>query len=389
MGATISPATRAALTALSSAQGQIDQLQTRLATGKRVNAPTDDPTAYFLAAGLTSRANSLNALMSGITNSKAAITAANNGLTAIKSLLASAQTVANQALQSTQSLVTVSGNNTSALTTASTIASGGGSATRFKAGDIVTVSDGTTTATYTAVANDTVQTFLNAINNTANLKVTASLNASGQIQLAATSNVNVTVGATVNGAGGGTLNGIIGLTAGATNYTTNTVRAGLATQFNSLLTQIDQAAADAGFNGVNLLTGSSASVVLNETGTSTLTITGSSATASALGVSSAGNTWQLDTNINTALTAVSNGLTSLQGISTSIGSMATVMQTRIDFNKAMADTLNDGADALTTTDTNEDSAALLALQTRQQIAAASLSLTRGGDTTVLRLFGIA
>ena len=65
------------------------------------------------------------------------------------------------------------------------------------------------------------------------------------------------------------------------------------------------------------------------------------------------------------------------------------MQTRIDFNKSMMDTLNAGADSLTAADSNEDSAALLALQTRQQIAATSLSLTRGGDTSVLRLFGLS
>ena len=68
--------------------------------------------------------------------------------------------------------------------------------------------------------------------------------------------------------------------------------------------------------------------------------------------------------------------------------MATIMQTRVDFNKSMVDTLNTGADSLTANDMNADSAALLALQTRQQIAATSLSLTRGGDTSVLRLFGL-
>jgi len=44
---------------------------------------------------------------------------------------------------------------------------------------------------------------------------------------------------------------------------------------------------------------------------------------------------------------------------------------------------------LTANDPNEDGAALLALQTRQQVAATSLSFTRGGDTSVLRLFGLS
>ena len=113
---------------LSSMSSEIGKLQTRLASGKRVNNPTDEPGAYFMAAGLTSRASAINNLMSGITNAQSAITAANNGIAAIKSLLNSAQTVANQALQYSQSLVTVTGTNSSAFTTASTIASTSGSA---------------------------------------------------------------------------------------------------------------------------------------------------------------------------------------------------------------------------------------------------------------------
>ena len=53
-----------------------------------------------------------------------------------------------------------------------------------------------------------------------------------------------------------------------------TVRAGLATQFDAIRTQIDQLAADAGFNGINLLGGNNLTVTLNETGTSSVTITG-------------------------------------------------------------------------------------------------------------------
>jgi flagellin len=314
------------------------------------------------------------------------VTAANKGITAIQSLLTSAQTVANQALSSAQALVTVSGSNTNALATTSTIATTLGSATRFKAGDTVTVNDGTTTATYTAANGDTVQTFLNAISAVGALKATASLNSNGQIQIAATSNTSLTIGGTTTGTG--TLSSVVSLVVGTTNYTTNTVRSGLATQFDSLRSQIDQAASDAGFNGVNFLTGSSSTVTFNETGTSKIVISGSLATSTALGVSASTNSFQLDTDINTALSNITKALSSLQAISTTIGSMATIMQTRVDFNKAMVDTLNTGADTLTSNDMNADSATLLALQTRQQIAATSLSLTRGGDSSALRLFGL-
>jgi hypothetical protein len=386
---TLSPAARLTLTALTSMQSQIGVVQNRLASGKRVNQPIDNPTSYFLAAGLAGRASAIGALTTGITSAQGAVTAANNGIAAIKTLLASAQAVANQALQTPEVLTTVTGTNGTAFTAGSTIASNSGSSTRLKTGDTVTVSDGTTTATYTAANNDTIQTLLNAVNNTANLNVTAALNASGQLQFTATSNVNITIGGTLSGAGGGTLNGILGLNAGITNYTPNTVRSQLATQFDSLLAQIDQTALDAGFDGVNLLAGSSSSVILNETGTANLTITGALATSGGLGVAGAGNGFQLSSDINSALTSVTNALTSLQSMSVTINSTASIMQTRADFNQAMIDTLNTGADALTANDPAADGAALLALQTRQQIAAASLSLTAGGDSSALRLFGLS
>ena len=48
----------------------------------------------------------------------------------------------------------------------------------------------------------------------------------------------------------------------AQQTTDTTVRATLATQFNSLLTQIDQLAGDSGFNGINLLGGNTLTVTL-------------------------------------------------------------------------------------------------------------------------------
>jgi len=84
---------------------------------------------------------------------------------------------------------------------------------------------------------------------------------------------------------------------------------------------------------------------------------------------------------------ISGALNSLKTIATTIGSMSTIMQTRMDFNKSMINTLGAGADALTISDVNEDSAKLLALQTRQQIAATSLMLSSNNDNSVLRLFG--
>jgi flagellin-like hook-associated protein FlgL len=251
----------------------------------------------------------------------------------------------------------------------------------------VTVGDGTTTATYTAANGDTIQTLLDAVNNTGGLNVTAALNGSGQLQFTATSAVNITIGGTLAGAGHGTLYGILGLDVGTAVNTANIARANLATQFDNVLSQIDQIAADAGFNGVNFLTGSSSRINFNETGTSSLVISGSPATSSALGVATSTNHFEFNTDINTAVSNISVALGSLKAIAATIGSMSTIMQTRIDFNRSMINSLGAGAEALTISDVNEDSAKLLALQTRQQMAATSLTLSSNNDNAVLRLFG--
>lgn len=378
---------RAALASLNSIQSQAGVLQKRLATGKRVGTPLDDPRAFFLAQSLTSRATQLNNLSADMESAQNTMNAASAGIAAVQSLLSSARSLANQALLSTVSTATVSGNYSGTLTTGSQIATGGGNGTRFRAGDVVTVSDGTTTATYTAVNGDTVQTFLDAVNNTANLKIDASLNSNGDIELTSTEAVNITIGATMNGAGGATLSSVTGLTAGTTTYTANATRTNLAAQFNSLRTQIDQAAEDAGYGGTNLLSGSSLTLTFNETGTSQMTVSGSTITSANLSLSASTNNWQNDSDVNAAITAINNAIDNLEVTTTTFSSMATVISARSEFNSAMIDTLNTGADLLTANDSNEDSAMLLALQTRQQIAATALALVNNSQSTALKLFG--
>ena len=60
----------------------------------------------------------------------------------------------------------------------------------------------------------------------------------------------------------------------AQQTTDTATQASLSTQFDNLLTQIGQLAGNSGFNGINLLGGNNLTVTLNETGTSTTTVTG-------------------------------------------------------------------------------------------------------------------
>ena len=168
-------------------------------------------------------------------------------------------------------------------------------------------------------------------------------------------------------------------------------RSSLAVQFNTLLSQIDQVANDASFNGINMLkaTPDNLEVAFNETNTSNLTITGLDSTTATSGINLAvaANNFGLNANIDTALTAIGNALTTLRSNASTLGSNNTILTTRLDFTRSLVDTLETGSGKLTLADINEESANLLALQTRQQLGLNSLALAAQSERSVLSLFG--
>jgi flagellin-like hook-associated protein FlgL len=294
----------------------------------------------------------------------------------MQKLVSAARDLAYEALGSASTLAKVTGNATG-LTA--------GTAITMDNGDTVTVSDGTTTATYTHAGGNDIQDFLDAVNNTANLKVDAAL-VDGRVQLTATTTNSITI---AGSASAGELSAI-GLTAGTTNGATNTTRQTLAQEFDEIRAQIDQLAQDAGFNGRNLLAGSNLTVKFNETGDAALTVNGATVTAASLGVDSAvstGGNFQYDADINAFLADLDAASTALKAKATAYGSDAAMVSAREEFGRAMVDLLTTGADQLVLADTNEESAKLLALQAHQQLAATSLSLASRADSSVLRLFG--
>jgi flagellin-like hook-associated protein FlgL len=176
------------------------------------------------------------------------------------------------------------------------------------------------------------------------------------------------------------------LTSQAQQTADTTVRASLAAQFDSILTQIDQLASDSGINGINLLNGNNLTITLNETGASTVTIAGVTDTSTGMGIVASTNNWAANSDISAASTNLANALTTLRSQSQTLSSNLQTVQVRQDFTKAMVNTLNTGADALTLADSNEEGANLLALQTRQQLSTTALSLAAQSDQNVLKLF---
>jgi flagellin len=166
----------------------------------------------------------------------------------------------------------------------------------------------------------------------------------------------------------------------------NTTRSSLSAQFDTLRTQIDQLAADAGFNGINLLNGGTLKVDFNETGSSSLQVSGVTFNSAGLGISASTNTWQTDKDINDSIGKLKTALASLQTQTSTFSSSQSVVTAREDFTDNLIETLDTAADNLVTSDGNEDSALLLALQTRQELAMTALSIAATNDQAILRLF---
>jgi len=175
----------------------------------------------------------------------------------------------------------------------------------------------------------------------------------------------------------------------------SSVRTSLLNQFNNLLTQLNQTATDAGFNGTNLLAGNTLKLNLNENGTSSVNIGTSDSNGNAFAINytnlglATGTTVQFGSNaqLDTLNVNIATALTTLQTQSSAIASSLSVVQTRQSFTNAMINTLQTGANNLTVADPNQEGANLLALQTRQSLATTALSLSAQSDRNVLKLFG--
>src|SRR5215472_13700251 len=97
----LSAGVRSNLLQLQQTSSLIDQTQTRLATGKKVNSALDNAINFFTAQGLDNRANDLSALLDTMSNAINTIQAANNGITGITKLVQAAQALTSQAKQTT------------------------------------------------------------------------------------------------------------------------------------------------------------------------------------------------------------------------------------------------------------------------------------------------
>ncbi len=217
MDVNLSKAVRQNLLSLQSTAASMAKTQNRLATGLKVNSALDNPTNFFTASSLNSRAGDMSNLLDSMSNGIKTIEAADNGLTSITKTVESMQSTLRQARQD-KSFKTASYAVDDAVTSGNISFSGGAvgstaidvSLTKTEKstaaavstvlaandGDQFTVSDGTTpTANITLNTGDTVDDIVSKINaatTTAGNGITAK-NDNGTITLTSLSDAAITV----------------------------------------------------------------------------------------------------------------------------------------------------------------------------------------------------
>ena len=368
---------RTNLLSLQNTQSLMDQTQERLSTGKKVNSAIDNPSSYYTAQSLTNRASDLDSLLDSMGQGIQTIQAANEGIEAITSFVQQAKAVANTA-RDTPATASLSGEVD--------FTAGDGDVT-IKIGDqkfTVTLATGDSTATAvanklnasTAVAEGGTAQLKNALTD-ANLTFAANgnkLTLKVATPAKETAKVAVSVSSDITGV---SMSGTFDPDARKTSIS----------QFNDILTQIDQLANDSSYKGVNLLKEDKLKVVFNEDRSSYLEIEGKDASSTGLKLASVSAAdWETNEGVEATITSVENAINELRDMATEFGNNYSIVQTRQDFTENLINVLEEGADDLTLADMNEESANMLALQTRQQLGINSLSLASQAAQSVLQLF---
>ena len=407
---------RTNLLSLQNTQSLMDTTQERLSTGLKVNSAIDNASSYYTAQSLNNRASDLSALLDSMGQGIQTIQAANEGIEAITEFVEQAKAIANSArdaasktdvktLNAKFSDLKTPQTPTTSITTALTLEIkkvngdkvealgssdehdkavtaalaklnaklavgelGGKDASAFKTASEAAMKE------FTGTVLEDVMEF--------------SISADGKVSLTAKAGYQSAAKGAGEFAGQGDKAADTGLASDTATSTVNvnTDRQKYAEQFNEIMRQIDKLAKDSGYKGINLLQMNTLTVIFNEDRSSQIEVKGVDASSTGLKISNPVDSWQTDEDINKSITEAENAISELRIMASDYGNYYSIVQNRQDFTKNLINVLTEGADNLTLADMNEESANMLALQTRQQLAINSLSLASQAAQGVLQLF---
>ena len=397
---------RTNLLSLQNTQSLMDMTQERLSTGLKVNSAIDNAASYYTAQSLNNRANDLNALLDSMGQGIQTIQAANEGIEAITEFVEQAKAIANSArdvasktdikgLQAKFSDEDDPDEHKTAVGTSLKFEVTRTDGTALDAKLTAAIKNVNDALTDTQLAAKNLEDYVGAVNDAieaggsefakiVDIKVDEK---TGKITYTAKAGYNI------KATGAGDLAGLgkNPETGDPTNDVTSTVavntdRQKYALQFNEILEQIDNLAQDSGYKGINLLQMNTLTVIFNEDRSSQIEVKGTDASSVGLMLDEAVNNWQTNEDIEASIAQTEEAISSLRIMASDYGNYYSIVQNRQNFTKSLVNVLTEGADNLTLADMNEESANMLALQTRQQLAINSLSLASQAAQGVLQLF---
>jgi flagellin len=166
-----------------------------------------------------------------------------------------------------------------------------------------------------------------------------------------------------------------------------TSRNALIQEYNALSAQMSDLIATASFNGTNLISGSPATVsaIVDDTGTRTITINGTSADAQ-LTFSRTISTGASAATVQAQLVNIDNSITNLSSVMSTFGSKSKQLELQLSFNQKLSDSLETGLGNLVDADLARENAKLQALQIKQQLGLQTLAIANAQPQTLLSLF---
>lgn len=336
---------RSNLLSLQQTQSLMDTTQERLSTGKKVNSAIDNPSSYYTAQSLTNRASDLSSLLDSMGQAVQTIQAANEGIEAITEFASQAKAIATSA------------NDTSEADSVENYMK------QFD--EILKQIDG--------IAKDSGYKGVNL------------LDGEGQ-ELKVVFNEDRSSSLTVKGDNASSAG--LGLEASDGKWAKSEEK----TLKKFSAKDISYAAGDyikLGDGKIYEITdtiaaGSASSELTEDAIKAKATVTDYTETSTDSG-KIAITTIDKDA-ISKSITQVEDAVSKLRNMASVFGNNYSIVENREEFTENLINVLEEGADKLTLADMNEESANMLALQTRQQLAINSLSLASQAAQSVLSLF---
>jgi flagellin len=188
--------------------------------------------------------------------------------------------------------------------------------------------------------------------------------------------------------------GALGLGGNTTGYaaslsSNNALRLSYGQQYDDIIKAINDLVANNPVpQGRNLLSGNNIDINLDEFTSNPIHLAGKVVSAAGtLTMMQAGASWANDLNITTSATQAHAAEGILRSLQAQYATFNSYIKSRYDLNQAFQSDMKIQGDEVVAADVTEESAALVALQTRQQFAVQSLSISNQNSQGMLKLFG--